>query len=61
MRVIRGSVTCSGGYCPTVYEDENGDIFVQGYVAPEARARLNIPEGEDLVRINRELFDSLTR
>lgn len=60
MRIIRGGpFGCSGGICPTVYEDDNGDIYVQGYVAPEARKKLDIPKGEDVVRISRELFESL--
>jgi hypothetical protein len=57
MRIISGE--CSGGVCPTVYEDDNGDIYVQGFVAPDARRRLKVPDGEDVVRINRELFESL--
>lgn len=59
MRVIVRS-GCSGGLCPTVYEDDNGDLYVQGYVTTDAeRKKIGLPEGEELVRIDRALFENI--
>lgn len=61
MRVlVKGENACGGGYCPTVYEDEDGSIYVQGYmVEPNTKARVTLPDGEDVVRISRELFEAI--
>lgn len=57
--------SCSDGNCPTIYEDtETGDFVVQGYVLrdegtpPEVR---NLPAGEAVVRVPREVMLQLAR
>ena len=51
---------CTGGPCPTVYEGEDGSLYVQGYIpTPAERAQISLPVGEDLVRINRELLNAI--
>lgn len=64
MRVLRSGdpYGCAGGTCPTVYEAADGSIYVQGYVTDDAeRAQITLPPGEALVRISRELWDSLAK
>lgn len=62
MRILRGEHNCSGGTCPTVYEAEDGEIYVQGFIATsEEVSRVNLPKGEALVRISRTLWESMSR
>lgn len=54
--------TCSGGACPTIYEQEDGELVVQGYRLPEAYGEVAVPAGEQLVRIPRSvLLDAAAR
>jgi len=60
MKVIARSENCGGGACPTVYEDEDGSIFVQGYVVEQGMSEtINAPAGETVVKISRELLNNL--
>ncbi len=47
---------CRGSGCPTVYTTESTDLVVQGYVVPDQRGAGEVPEGETLVRIPRQLL-----
>ena len=59
MRILAGN-GCSGGTCPTVYEDEDGSLYVQGYdVRPETMSKVQLPHGESLVRIDRALVEAI--
>ncbi|MCK9895133.1 hypothetical protein [Frankia sp. AgB32] len=55
--------TCASANCPTVYvNDEDQDIFVQGYSVPDQRLPAGpMPPGEALVRIPREVFLAAAR
>ena len=51
---------CRGGRCPAVFETDDGDFIVQGFVlSKEDRGALDIPGDEDAVRIPRSLLDQL--
>ena len=56
---MAGGTCGGGGDCPTVYQTPNGSIAVQGYKpSNEERAVLNIPEGEEVVILPAEFFQS---
>jgi hypothetical protein len=63
MRVIhRDSWGCSGGNCPTIYESDDGQIYVQGYLSTEGeREGVELAPNEGLVRISRRLLESLSQ
>ena len=48
--------TCSGGACPTIYEQEDGELVVQGYRLPEAYGQVVVSVEEQLVRIPRSVL-----
>jgi hypothetical protein len=52
---------CQGGTCPAVYATDRGTLVVQGAVVtdPQAVADANVPAGESLVEIPRELLEGL--
>jgi hypothetical protein len=61
MRVIAHN-NCSSGPCPKLYEDDDGSLYVQGYVVTdEERKKINLPNGEELVRIDRDLFNNIRK
>jgi hypothetical protein len=57
---VRNIFNCQGGLCPTVYEDSDGSIVIQGYkLSDEDRKKITTPDGEDAIRIPRAFFDQL--
>ncbi|MGH7882536.1 MAG: DUF6879 family protein [Candidatus Dormibacteraceae bacterium] len=59
MRLYRiGRMACDDGRtCPQVLRTEDGDLFVQGYIpGPEAASSLDVPEGEAVVRVPRDVL-----
>lgn len=42
---------CTAGQCPTVYQDADGTLLVQGYEVVETYPGIDVPAGEFLVRI----------
>lgn len=57
MKIIAKS-SCGGGPCPTLYVGDNGNYYVQGFIVESSsKDGLDIPENEDLVRIDRRLID----
>ena len=49
---------CAGGACPTIYQSEDGRIYIQGYITKLADfEKLDMPKGETLVEVNKELVD----
>lgn len=52
---------CQGGTCPAAYATDRGTLVVQGAVVtdPQAVADANVPAGESLVEIPRELLEGL--
>lgn len=54
-----GGDTCLGGSCPAVYEDETGQLVIQGTILTSTqRASLRLPNGEDAVLIPSELLNA---
>ena len=47
---------CNAGACPTVYESGPESLVVQGFKVSPDRVKVNLPEGETLVEIPRELL-----
>ncbi len=47
---------CGGGSCPTVYRTNRGTLVVQGYTVTADAAKIDLPAGEQLVEIPRELL-----
>lgn len=56
MRLKRLEGACYGGTCPTLYESDRGTIVVQGWKVTDAD--MDVPDGEALVEIPRELLRS---
>lgn len=55
-----GVYGCLTGSCPTVYQTDNGDYVVQGFVLSNADKQiLSLPENEDAVLIPKKLIDLL--
>lgn len=48
---------CGGGRCPKILMNRNGDVLVQGSnVDDEVRAHLNVPTGENVVFLPRDVM-----
>jgi hypothetical protein len=54
---------CNTGACPTVYETGSGSssVVVQGFTVSAAQVGIDLPEGETLVEIPRELLAEALR
>lgn len=51
---------CSSGSCPTLYQDDQGRVFVQGSkLADSARTGIAIAGHEDVVELSPELVEYL--
>lgn len=51
---------CNSGMCPTLYQDEQGRVFVQGNKLTQSeRTELGIPEHEEVVELAPELINYL--
>jgi hypothetical protein len=48
---------CQGHSCPAVYETDRGTLVVQGAIVTDAEVQ--VPAGETLVEVPRELLASL--
>lgn len=49
-------VACASSGCPAIFADEGDTVVVQGYAVSPADAGVDLPEGELLVRIPRNLL-----
>jgi hypothetical protein len=49
-------VACASGGCPTIFAADGDMVVVQGYAVDAAEAGVDLPEGEFLVRIPRDLL-----
>jgi hypothetical protein len=47
---------CSSGTCPTVYGTDTDSVLVQGYIVTAEDAGLDLPAGEQIVEIPREIL-----
>jgi hypothetical protein len=53
---IRVLASCSGGHCPTIFSVDDGEsLLIQGYAISPQTAGVEVPAGEQLVRIPAEL------
>jgi hypothetical protein len=62
MRIIAkdDTSTCLGKHCPTVYQDEDGAIYVQGFIVDDPTSKISdLPTGETLVRISESLLQQV--
>ena len=51
-----GNSGCSN--CPTVYQLENGDYVVQGYIDPAVQGEIEVPQGETVVRLPKAFLEA---
>lgn len=59
---LDGIGNCMGGSCPSIYETEDGDFVVQGYlIASNDKGSIGLPPGEDAVLIPRRLLEAFAR
>jgi hypothetical protein len=47
---------CNTGACPTIYESGPESVVVQGFKVSPDRVEVDLPDGETLVEIPRELL-----
>ncbi|NMO53149.1 hypothetical protein HH310_18370 [Actinoplanes sp. TBRC 11911] len=52
---------CNTGACPTVYESGPASVVVQGFKVSADRVGIDLPDGETLVEIPRELLAEALR
>jgi len=53
---------CTGGYCPSFYEGDDGKFYVKGHiVSDQIRQILNADETEDVVSIPKELIEAIKK
>jgi hypothetical protein len=62
LKKIFGTPGCDQSSCPTIYQNESGSFFIQGYiVAKNNREGADIPEGEDLVEVPKEFLEAFVK
>ncbi|HUY44769.1 MAG TPA: hypothetical protein VMV92_03455 [Streptosporangiaceae bacterium] len=51
------------GDSPTLYDTDEGQYVIQGFTVtdPETRAQLDIPEGEEVIRVPKTLMNHLPK
>jgi hypothetical protein len=55
-----GPTNCGGGYCPAIYKDATGRIFIQGAKAKsELRDGVAVADHEEVVELTPELINFL--
>lgn len=60
LELIARSEMCLRKGCPALYRDQNGRLFIQGYVATEAANSISdLPSGEILVEIDQSLIEKI--
>ena len=53
---------CASGSCPTIYaEPSSGTLIVQGFTVSAEHRGIDLPEGESLVEIPKELLAEALR
>jgi len=59
LKKVFGTPGCDESSCPTIYENESGSFFIQGYIVAKVnREGTNIPDGEDLVEVPKEFLEA---
>lgn len=60
MKLITKSEMCVKKRCPSLYQDEDGSFYIQGYIVKDALKKLRtLPDGETLVRIDASLIKNI--
>ena len=55
LTVIQTTPNCESSACPTIYQDENGNYFFQGFkVKNQVKSELGVPENEDVIELPEE-------
>jgi hypothetical protein len=49
-------VACASSGCPAIFAEEGDTVVVQGYAVDAAESGVDLPQGELLVRIPRDLL-----
>ncbi|OAA27082.1 hypothetical protein UG55_101098 [Frankia sp. EI5c] len=49
-------IACNTSACPTIFTTDGTDLVVQGYIVPDRSGAGEVPAGETLVRIPRQLL-----
>ena len=52
-----GDNNCHPKVCPTIYEDVDGGVLIQGKRRNAADYDINVPDDEDIVWIPMDVFD----
>lgn len=62
LKKIFGTPGCDESSCPTIYQNDSGSFFIQGYiVAKDNRDGAQIPEGEDVVEVPKEFLEAFIK
>ena len=58
LKIVHSTENCNDSTCPTIYQDEtSGSFVIQGFIlAPETKAKILIPNGEDVVVVPKEFL-----
>lgn len=57
-----GDRGCAGGQCPTVYKDNDGKLYIQGYItSKEIKLAAPLGKNEELVEISPELIEAIKK
>jgi len=54
-----GGTGCANGVCPTVYETDKGTIVVQGFDVHPDETGMQVPAGEGMVEVPRDLLEKI--
>lgn len=51
-QVVHETPNCNQSTCPTIYQDDEGNYIIQGFVLNQLeKSNLAIPDGEDAIRV----------
>lgn len=59
LKVIHSTINCAESTCPTIYQDDQGNFVIQGFILKnEIKKSINIPEGEDAIKVPAEFIET---
>lgn len=57
LTVIHATRNCANSSCPTIYQDKDGNFFIQGFQLKDiAKKDIPLPEGEDVVMVPKDFL-----